>query len=993
MKKKAKIFWYCMVALVVVLACTKEIGLVTEVEFELLQQRTTEGFINQGLPTTLTILPEAELEGYTYSFTYQVLQGGGYFEDANGMRLASGDAISFSPLSASLLYVGNEEGEHVVKVVGSDNFGFKEELEITYMLTDVPVSWTASSPISQIELGESAPITLGLETPTVSDVTYEAAYNLSAGSGTLTLTTANGFLPTTEYEPILPGTYELSFIPDALGSVEIIFLVRDTNGQELSATVIFEVVETIDVISLNLGEHDALNMVVGETLECPLEFNPTNASDQTVNWSSSNPSIVSVNAQGVFTALSEGTAIVTVTSVSNPSATASVTVTVSLVASVPVTGITVAQEDPSATGPIRQLIATVLPANATDSSVLWSSSDENIATVDSNGLLTGVSAGFVTITATSVSNPEISGSIQVNISGGAPTNGTDILAFALPIQNSASIDADNHVITVNVNESTNLNVAPATLTVSQGASIAPNADQVRNFSAPVLYTVTAANGDQQVWTVNVTVSASSEKEITSFSLAGVSGNINGANITLNLPFGTATTQSPSIGFVGASIDPGNGVLQDFSNPVVYTVTAADGSTIQYTVTVSVAASTAKTIDSFTINGVAGSIVGTDISLNLPVGTGVTALTPAISFTGASISPTSGTPQNFTDPVTYTVTAEDGSQQPYLVTVTVQTPTNEAPNAVASANVLSGEAPLTVNFTGDQSSDPDAGDNLSYLWNFDDNGNSNVSTNPSYTFSDPGTYNVTLTVTDDGTPVLNDATQLTITVTPANQVPTAIIRNSPSIIDGAPDTLNFTGEDSFDSDAGDTIVEYRWDFGDPGSGADNTLIASTPAASHTFNTAGDYTVTLVVVDNRGGISNPETNTVTILGGNNPPEANDDMQTYNAINGNNFTINVLSNDSDIDSDDLTITGVTQPSFGSVSIESNRIRYSFIQGINFEGVYTFNYTIEDGRGGTDTATVTVTLVFDCPSGFVKCFGGDGYECIADPGGGSPLICPDPR
>jgi hypothetical protein len=58
-----------------------------------------------------------------------------------------------------------------------------------------------------------------------------------------------------------------------------------------------------------------------------------------------------------------------------------------------------------------------------------------------------------------------------------------------------------------------------------------------------------------------------------------------------------------------------------------------------------------------------------IALSVPIGTTVTALSPTISTTGESVSPTPGTAQDFTAPVTYTVTAEDGSTMDYTVTVT------------------------------------------------------------------------------------------------------------------------------------------------------------------------------------------------------------------------------------------------------------------------------------------------------------------------------------
>ena len=77
-------------------------------------------------------------------------------------------------------------------------------------------------------------------------------------------------------------------------------------------------------------------------------------------------------------------------------------------------------------------------------------------------------------------------------------------------------------------------------------------------------------------------------------------------------------------------------------------------------------SSAKDIASFRLNGVDGAISGSNITVVLPTGTDVTNLTPAITHTGVSISPTG--PQDFMTPVTYTVSAQDGSTRDYTVTV-------------------------------------------------------------------------------------------------------------------------------------------------------------------------------------------------------------------------------------------------------------------------------------------------------------------------------------
>jgi hypothetical protein len=89
-----------------------------------------------------------------------------------------------------------------------------------------------------------------------------------------------------------------------------------------------------------------------------------------------------------------------------------------------------------------------------------------------------------------------------------------------------------------------------------------------------------------------------------------------------------------------------------------------------------AAGSAKAVTAFIITSpvsAAGFIVegAKTIAVTVPAGTDVTGLIPAITHTGASISPGSGEAQDFTSPVTYTVTAEDGSTAAYTVTVTVR----------------------------------------------------------------------------------------------------------------------------------------------------------------------------------------------------------------------------------------------------------------------------------------------------------------------------------
>lgn len=89
-------------------------------------------------------------------------------------------------------------------------------------------------------------------------------------------------------------------------------------------------------------------------------------------------------------------------------------------------------------------------------------------------------------------------------------------------------------------------------------------------------------------------------------------------------------------------------------------------------------------------------------------------------------------------------------------------------------------------------------------------------------------------------------------------------------------------------------------------------------------------------------------------NNPPNAVNDSATVDE--DNSVGVAVLSNDSDPDGDTLTLQSYGQPSNGSVSDNGSVITYT--PAANFNGTDSFNYTINDGNGNTDTATVFVTI-----------------------------------
>jgi len=100
------------------------------------------------------------------------------------------------------------------------------------------------------------------------------------------------------------------------------------------------------------------------------------------------------------------------------------------------------------------------------------------------------------------------------------------------------------------------------------------------------------------------------------------------------------------------------------------------------------------------------------------------------------------------------------------------------------------------------------------------------------------------------------------------------------------------------------------------------------------------------------------TAHFIPANIPPEANDDATTVNQNSIDNH-IDVLLNDHDDDNDPLTIISVTQPSHGTSNIGGGGTYCLYTPTSSYFGPDSFTYTISDGHGGTDTATVFITVL----------------------------------
>lgn len=135
--------------------------------------------------------------------------------------------------------------------------------------------------------------------------------------------------------------------------------------------------------------------------------------------------------------------------------------------------------------------------------------------------------------------------------------------------------------------------------------------------------------------------------------------------------------------------------------------------------------------------------------------------------------------------------------------------NRPPVADATATPTTGSAPLTVSFDGSGSSDPDAGDTLSFAWDLDGDGayDDSTSTQPSWTYTSSGTYTATLRVTDPAGATATDAVVISV----GNTAPVPVIDTpAAGTLWKVGDTITFSGGATDAQDGGLPASALTWD---------------------------------------------------------------------------------------------------------------------------------------------------------------------------------------
>jgi len=225
---------------------------------------------------------------------------------------------------------------------------------------------------------------------------------------------------------------------------------------------------------------------------------------------------------------------------------------------------------------------------------------------------------------------------------------------------------------------------------------------------------------------------------------------------------------------------------------------------------------------------------------------------------------------------------------------------------------------------------------------------------------PGSFPVTVRVTDNGSPAMSDTEAITVTVNEVNVAPVLAPIGNKSGTVGSPVTFTATATDS------DIPAQTRTFSLGAGAPSGATINASSGTFSWTPSTDGDFSVTVIVTDSgTPALNDSEAITIAVTPpGNTAPVANPDSYSTDAgIALNVGAPGVLGNDTDANGDPLTAVKVSDPAHGSVTLGANG-SFTYTPAAGYDGPDSFTYKANDGKADGNTATVSITIADAAPT-----------------------------
>jgi uncharacterized protein (TIGR03382 family) len=900
-------------------------------------------------------------------------------QPANATATHNGATVTFRPAS-------NFSGTTTFTYTASDGNGGTAVGTVTVNVTAVNDPPTAVNDAFSVPENSGATVLDVLandssapdtgETLTVTGVTQPA-------NGTVTFTpTGVSFTPAANFVGPTSFMYTLSDGNGGTATGTVVVNVTDVNAPPTANNDSFSVPEDSGPTTLDVLANDTTAPDAGETLTITSVTQPANGSVTFTGASVRFTPVANFNGTTTFTyTVSDGTT----------TATATVTVTVTPVNDPPdaVNDTFEVDEDSG---------ATALDVLANDSTAPDTGETLTVTAV------TQPAAGTVTLVGGVVRFTPAAGfsgttTFNYTVSDGTATDTATVTVTVRPVNDpptanndSYTVDEDSGATVLNVlaNDSTAPDTGE-TLTITAvtqpaGGTVTFTGSNVSftpaaNFSGTTTFTYTVSDGNGGTATATVTVTVAPVNDAPDAVNDSVSVAEDSSNNALDVLANDSTV--PDVGetlTVTAVTQPATGSVvlaagvvrytppPNFHGTTTFTYTVSDGNGGSDTATVTVTVTPVNDVpdavdDNFTVaensagtalNVLANDLIAPDTGETLTVtavtqpanGTvtlagGVVTFTPAPSFTG-------------TTTFTYTVSDGNGGSDTATVTVNV-TDMNDPPNAVDDSFTVAEDSSVTVfDVLANDTSAPDVGETLIITGVTQPANGTATFTSAAVRFAPApnfnGTTNFTYTISDGNGG--SDTATITVTVTPVNDLPTAVNDSFTVGEDSGPTTLDVLANDTSSPDVGETLTIV--DATQPAGGTVTftpSNVSFTPVAHFNGPTTFSYRIS------DGTATATATVTVNVTAVNDPPDAVNDSVTV-AEDSGATVVSVLANDTfapDV-GETLTVTAVTQPVGGTVTFTPSNV--SFTPNAHFNGTTSFTYTISDGNGGSDTATVSVTV-----------------------------------
>lgn len=791
----------------------------------------------------------------------------------------------------------------------------------------------------------------------------------------------------------------------ALG--EVVVRVTSDFNPNLSATSTITVVEaSVARVEIDPVTADVLE---GETLQfsaTAYDDEDAELTDATFVWSVDPASAASIDENGLLTAgaydVAANTATVTV-SAEGVDATATVTIL-----QVPVDSIVVTNPDGDQTfsveeGATLQLTATPFDADGTellDRDATYSSDDETVATVDEDGLVTGVAAGTANITVTiggvtetievAVTEPAV---IQPPVADAGADRVVN-LGETVTVDASTSSDPDGRALTFTWELTSVPGGSSTLLDNSTGVQATFDPDTAGDYV--VKLTVENDGGETDTATVTITANAAPVAQAanvsqTSFGQAGVTVYLDGAGST-DLEDDAAGTPLSYAWVFSADPNGDAATMLDPSSPtpsftpsdsgtyiVDLTVTDSNGAFDTASVTINVrpvSANNAPVADA----GAAQTVdVNTAVTLDASASTDeetafgdlefAWAITTDPSAGADTLSDANTAMPTFTPTVAgdyvfeVTVTDSNGATDTASVTVTAETTGTINTDPVADAG---GDQTVTVNtlvtLDGTGSTDAEDGTPTSYAWTIDaqPNGATDALTDANsatatFTPTEVGDYTVTLTVTDSEGATHSQTITITVNAVAVNTPPTVDAGTDASTTVGVSVTLAGTATDP-DQDDSTLTTDWSIEASSPDVSLSQFADTSSLTSSFTPTAEGTYTLTLSVMDNESALVS-DTVVITV-GANTAPVVDAGAAASTTVGA---SINLAGTATDVDQDDSTLViewSITAgPDTDATQIADTASLTSAFTP-TAEGTYTLTLTVMDDALADVTDTVDITV-----------------------------------